>query len=307
MTIITRAVRLVDKEECVWVFWQPKTASRLGLPFDQPIPEGAYQMYHHDLSIWTALPKPTRPILVLPGCALLWRRAGVTTMPELESWITLTAHNATPVPDIPNLPSRIEPFFTRKSLATGFSFKAALGLITSPTKSRKPQTPKKPARHAPSLIITPRPRNTPKRAQTAPSSPRVTSSPTSSQLLSSPTAKSSPPAPSQLLRDVFGDDWKARIPSTSTSSTSAGPSTLKRRASLSEPEMSSKRPRHETVDVVKGTEGTRKKIRRPFIPPADVIEISDDEDNLPPKRKGKAKAKERKPIPADAEIIEISD
>ena len=71
--------------------------------------------------------------------------------------------------------------------------------------------------------------------------------------------------------------------------------------------MSSKRPRHETVDVVKGTEGTRKKIRRPFIPPADVIEISDDEDNLPPKRKGKAKAKERKPIPADAEIIEISD
>ena len=54
-----------------------------------------------------------------------------------------------------------------------------------------------------------------------------------------------------------------------------------------------------------------KQVCRHFIPPPDVIEISSDEDDLviiaPKKNKGKGKAKERKPIPADAEIIELSD
>ena len=316
MTIVTQATRLVGKEKCVWLFWQPKITARLGLSFEGPIPEGAFQMYHHDLRLWTALPEPTRPILVLPGRALLWRCTGISKMPEIESWITLTSHNATPIPDIPNLPSKIEPFFSRKSLDAGMGVKNAIGLITSPNKTTKPRTPRKRTRRATSLFITPRstaPPETPgKRARTgsaSPASSRARTSPepeTLSSLLLQ-LLSSSPPAPSQLLRDVFGETWKTSRPRNAT----PGPSTNKRPASPGEQGATAKRVKYETIAEAPTIAKPHKQMRRHFIPPPDVIEISSDEDDLvviaPKKNKGKGKAKERKPIPADAEIIELSD
>ena len=61
ITIATQAVGIGGTGMYAWLSWQPNSAARLGLGFDNTIPEGAFEMYRHEDGIWAVISEPHVP------------------------------------------------------------------------------------------------------------------------------------------------------------------------------------------------------------------------------------------------------
>ncbi|PIL29556.1 hypothetical protein GSI_08364 [Ganoderma sinense ZZ0214-1] len=326
LCIVSHGRRLLGSDNLVWLFGQPLILEELGYTLENPMPDASFQMYYHRSNDWLPLPEHNRPIIIQSGQALLWRRASVTTMPDLDSIIELTAVNSDPLPRSPNLPSTpIRGLFSLKSLTASPSLRAAVGLLNL--------APSKPPRAR--FLVTVRPgrmaraggKKPPQRPLPAPSSPSPQSS--------SPQS-SSPPAPSQILRDAFGDNWKSTIPKRTSPPSSPRSGAKHRRSPSSEPSTISKRqkpatrtpspvpaqpvsqalsqprtpsPSGKPVVLVSPPDAVHvhhKKARPMPVNAADVIDISEDADDVVEKpRPSKGKGKQLGMIDLSKEVDEV--
>ncbi|PIL23636.1 hypothetical protein GSI_14949 [Ganoderma sinense ZZ0214-1] len=353
LRIVSHGRQLLGSDNLVWLFGQPLILKELGYTVEDPMPDASFQMYYHRSNDWLPLPEHNRPIIIQSDQALLWRRTGVTAMPDLATIIQRTAVSD-PLPRSPDLPSTpIRGLFSLKSLTSSPSLRADVGLL-NPAPSKPPRA---------RFLATVRPgrmaraggKKPPQRLPLAPSSPpRESSSPQSS----------SPPASSQVLRGVFGDNWKSSIPKRTSPPSSPRSAAAKHRRSLSpETLIMSKRPKPATCTpsplpvhpgsqvltqpatpspsavLISPPDDVRphsKKVRQVPVNPSDIIDISEDTDDvvkkprpskgkgkhldiidlseevdevveMPRPRKGKGKAKAKVPIPADAEFVVLSD
>lgn len=296
--MVSHGRRLSDSNQILWVLAQPRILNKLQFTLEDPMPDGMYEMYHHDRAEWSSLPEPRRPILIAPERALLWRRAGVTDMPRLEAAIRMTANHANTLPNFSDAPSTpLRGAFSLKHLATPPAIKDALDLIASPSTAVRRGVKHRGVRPG-------RMASTGGKKPTRQAKPGPTTTTASRLLLSSsspPPQSSSPPVPEQLLRDVFGEDWKSVLPKLAARTPLATGSKRPRSPSPGPLDTPSKRPKHRQPT----------KASRLPIDPNDIIDISEDvDDEVVEKsraRKGKGKAKARVPIPPGAEIIELSD